>query len=353
MRSNLFDRFHRLALGENENFLTEGLAVVLESLIDNSPEAAASFLRKLTFGAIGAGDVKVLDVDVQTQLHTSYGKPDIVLSTAESVVVIEVKVGADTGYEQLDRYRKFLEDTIKPETRLLILSPSKMSDENKADYAIRWIQVGDWIRQLKAFDLDGLSEFFIDQYTEFLLDQGLMFRTPKSKVSEFLKYYIETNPNDNIFDTGAIRSLERLEGVPELIPLRRLLISMRMAVENVMPSSSVKVGAGKNSARGGGWIGLNIDSLDHFFVVYLNQADIVTYEAYDISVDPSRFDGYQGAIVERDGGKYYWMRELDLTSREIDFYDLDAGAQIEVLEDFLRGSLETASDLSPDWEWTP
>jgi hypothetical protein len=57
-RYNLLVRLHKWAWRQDENFLTESLAFVLEHLLENEPEAGVRIVALMTGGSYSSGQRK-------------------------------------------------------------------------------------------------------------------------------------------------------------------------------------------------------------------------------------------------------------------------------------------------------
>ncbi len=67
-QSNLFVRLHKWAVRQDENFLTETFAYLLEYLIENEPEAACELVARLTGGIITLPPQQVRGLEIRTQI---------------------------------------------------------------------------------------------------------------------------------------------------------------------------------------------------------------------------------------------------------------------------------------------
>jgi hypothetical protein len=139
----------------------------------------------------------------------------------------------------------------------------------------------------------------------------------------------------SIFYQGMIRSLRPLEDQIELKPLKDLLELMETALRNTFPEANIKVGSGITSWKGSGWIGLNVNNMDYFFVVYLQEADILVFETFNIEIDPVKLADQPGRIFE-SYGKKRWENTLDCGAADLDFFGKSAHEQLTMLEQFLE-----------------
>src|ERR1700722_10885602 len=89
---NLFLRLHKWATRQDENFVTESLAVVLEQLLILAPEAGVYLVGRLTGGFIEVGPDDSSSVEIGTQVDVRKGRPDLEICVPHRLTWIEVKV---------------------------------------------------------------------------------------------------------------------------------------------------------------------------------------------------------------------------------------------------------------------
>lgn len=110
INNNLLVLLYRLAYRQQENFATESFAHLLQQLIDREPLAAARVLDWLTdhelyFSRRSSGGL----LSVRTQDYTyENGIPDIRIESDDVDVIVEVKLGGDLTFEQVEAYSKEL-----------------------------------------------------------------------------------------------------------------------------------------------------------------------------------------------------------------------------------------------------
>src|SRR5213082_1993494 len=90
-RNNLLLLLHKWARRQDENFLTEAFAHLLQHLLDEEPEAAVGFLESLTGGFLRVKAAEARHVALRTQIILSEGRPDLEIRTIEQLVYVEVK----------------------------------------------------------------------------------------------------------------------------------------------------------------------------------------------------------------------------------------------------------------------
>jgi len=77
--NNLFLRLHKWASRQDENFLTEALAVVLEQLLVLAPVIGVGLVRRLTGGFIDLPAEQASAIEIRTQVDAATGRPDLVI----------------------------------------------------------------------------------------------------------------------------------------------------------------------------------------------------------------------------------------------------------------------------------
>ena len=90
IEDNFFFNLHRLATSQDENFITESLAFLLRYMITNELEAGKSLLSSITCNRLNVSLHELVTVDVKTQVSTEEGKPDVVISTDDHLIFLEV-----------------------------------------------------------------------------------------------------------------------------------------------------------------------------------------------------------------------------------------------------------------------
>src|SRR3989442_2668705 len=90
-RNNLLLVLHKWAHRQDENFLTEAFAHLLQHLLDEEPEAAVGFLESVTGGYLRVQPAHARQVALRTQIVLSEGRPDLEIRTVEHLIYLEIK----------------------------------------------------------------------------------------------------------------------------------------------------------------------------------------------------------------------------------------------------------------------
>jgi hypothetical protein len=309
-QSNLFVRLHKWASRQDENFLTESFAFMLQYLIEEEPQAAAGLLQALTGGFLSLEPVEARAVTVRTQIVTGEGTPDLSLRLMDRLAFIEVKSESAASATQLDKYRKLLHDSGIARTRLLLLTRHVVDllPEDLADvFCIRWYQVADWLEaERRRYTFKAVSAFLVEQFLGLLGTKGMTM----GQVTWEL--------------TGGIRALRNF---------------MNMLVE-AAHVAGVKVQAKAYTSE----TGVFLDGHNYWLGINYDYPDRLLFQTWNRPVRP---DAAQvlgvGDVHEWNNKKGHgWGRELDLTAEDVHFYARPRASQMQVLETFIRESMTMA-----------
>src|SRR5947209_6394532 len=119
---NLFLRLHKWASRQDENFLTESLAVVLEQLLVLAPAVGTRLVARLTGGFLEMPPEDAGAIQIRTQVEAGPGRPDLEISIPHRLAWIEVKAEAVLSVGQLEGYRVLLAKHRVEQTRLILLT---------------------------------------------------------------------------------------------------------------------------------------------------------------------------------------------------------------------------------------
>src|SRR5580700_5178604 len=100
--NNLFLRLHKWAARQDENFLTESLAVVLEQLLVLAPAVGTRLVSRLTGGFIDLTESDASTIAIRTQVEAVHGRPDLEIRATHHLAWIEVKAEAELRAGQLE-----------------------------------------------------------------------------------------------------------------------------------------------------------------------------------------------------------------------------------------------------------
>src|SRR5947208_2628268 len=139
--NNVFLRLHKWAWRQDENFLTESLAVVLEQLLVLAPAVGTRLVARLTGGFIELPPDDASAIEIRTQVGAGEGRPDLEIRTPLRLVWIEVKVESELRTGQLEGYRVLLRECGIEQTRLILLTRYPVvfqAEDARPDGEVRW-----------------------------------------------------------------------------------------------------------------------------------------------------------------------------------------------------------------------
>jgi hypothetical protein len=173
--NNLLLALHTYAIQQDENFTTEAFVHLLRHLQIHEPQVACALFDFLTEGQLRfeLGDCSTLQI--KTQWSFSGGTPDILIKGPNHFVIIEVKVEAQPGDTQLDRYRERLRIQDEKYRCLTLLSryPVDASEEEKVNVCVRWHGIARLLGQNSSKVSDPVSVMLLRQFLEFLKERGM------------------------------------------------------------------------------------------------------------------------------------------------------------------------------------
>jgi hypothetical protein len=147
-----------------EDFVTEGLCWTLT----NSREASMAFLGAALPGYQGVG-AWTWTTQVNFNGSGDPSRPDLIGTSDDALVVIEVKVDAPVSEEQLLRHRRNAAQHANGRAVHLLLIARQVERSHPADRAIEWRIVQAALRQRGST----CNNAVVDQFVEFLGMEGL------------------------------------------------------------------------------------------------------------------------------------------------------------------------------------
>jgi hypothetical protein len=315
---NVFSRLHKWALRQDENFLTESLAILLEMLLERAPAVGVRLVAALTvrFVCVSEGDARA--IEIRTQVSTAEGRPDLEIRMPDRLVVLEVKCESSLQRGQLEGYREYLRSSDFPRTYLVLLSKNPVvipDDAEHPDQVIRWYEVADAMEQeLMGPDLsDPVCRFLCEQFHHFLKERNMALAQVGWQLSDGAR------------------------------ALRSFLVMLQEAAKycQVPARKSMSVDAvGFVLADGKYWLGLHLEEPQKLWF------------GTRCRIDPAAAQELvEGTVenVEWVPGGCRWWRAGELESEEAHFYNRSKVGQIQWLENFLSECLDMAHRIeTPD-----
>jgi hypothetical protein len=315
---NLFTRLHKWAARQDENFLTESLAIVLEQLLILAPEAGVRLVSRLTGGFIEVHPNRASAIEIRTQVEAGLGRPDLEIRTPERLVWIEVKAESQLRTGQLEGYRVLLRKCGVEPTRLVLLTRYPevfQAGETRPDMEIRWFEFADWLeRELAVVETAAeVAGFLARQFLDFLREKNM-----------------------NLVQVGKYMP----EGIRALTNMLTMLFEAAIACK-----VSVK--------RSAGWdyIGVSLDGKKYWIGLGYDDPEKLWFRT-SCRIDPEGAARLgEGELTEENWvpGRYRWSRDAELASESIHFFERSKVSQMQWLESFLRECLEMARSIeTPD-----
>lgn len=314
---NLFLRLHKWAWRQDENFLTEAFAFILEYLLEHETEAAVRLLDNATNGFFRLRREEAVLMDVRTQAPHVEGRPDLELRTARQLAFVEVKSEFEVDQDELGRYRTILEQSSLPQTTLILLTryPANLNPKREVpDVSIRWYQVAEWIEQERnRYAFQAVSDFLVKQFLSFLTERRMIM----GQVTWEL--------------TGGVRSL---------LALRVMLYEAANAC-----GFHPLIGAWQD------FMGVRLNGWSYRVGIYYDKPEVLRFETWDRKVNKEAAEQFGIGKVYPWKSKpgFGWYREIVLEAEEAHFFARSKANQLQFLETYLEECLELVKRIEiPD-----
>lgn len=314
---NLFARLHKWAARQDENFLTESLAVVLEQLLILAPGTGTRIISRLTGDFIDVPPADAGSIEIRTQVETGHGRPDLEISAPHRFVWIEVKAESELRTGQLAGYRVLLGASGDEQKRLILLTrypEAYSSDDARPDLEIRWFELTDCLEtELAALDAAGkVASFLARQFLDFLRTRGMTL----TQVGKYMP-----------------------EGLRALGNLHNMLFEAAAACK-----VSARMWAGRE------YSGISLDGKYWIGVSFADPEKLSFGTRCRIDPEKAAALGL-GELAEESWvpGRYRWWRGVQLDSEDVYFFSRTKVSQMQWLEGFLRDCLVKARSIeTPD-----
>ncbi|HKP54946.1 MAG TPA: PD-(D/E)XK nuclease family protein [Chloroflexia bacterium] len=310
-RNNLFLRLQKWAWGQEENFVTELFAYLLQHLLQFDGSAASIMLANLTGGAVPAADWDATSTKVSTQVTVGGKRPDIEISAPGLLVYVEVKVESTLGVEQLLNYRKILQTSGVARTYLVLLTryEEQAPESQQPDSAVLWYQVAQWLENAMRAELvkQPSSVFLVEQFLGFL--------------------------------RGRRMTMERIGS--EMAAGARSLTSLYSMLHKALTSAGLDLGKSLEY----NWWGCKIGTGQYYVGVYLHEAFLLRFRTLNDRIDRAKAEALGRGRLWTEGGRLRWEHVIDLSAEEAGFFSMSTDEQMRFVEDFVKESLRMARDI--------
>ncbi len=269
---------------KEENFHTEAFVHLLRHLLASEPVAAINLLKAVTDKVLNVPLAEVKSVNINTQVTTTTGKPDIEIKTADTLVFVEVKVESRVDDSQLKKYREALNESGFKNTHLILLTKYPFipqTDEKKPDFVfVRWFQIAECLEQ--DLQQGTISQpviiYLAEQFLNFLQKRGMT---------------LEPVNRELILGVQSLRNL--LDMVQKALKLLQVKPKLDSGKDDYGYISGYKF----NFGSGEYWVGIEYDRPDILLFVTFHEIDKEAYENLAIG------------DVDKDEGQ--WIHQLDLS----------------------------------------
>jgi hypothetical protein len=308
---NLFRRLHKWAHRQDENFLTESLSLVVESLLALAPAVGTRLVSKLTGGFIDVAPEDASTIEIQTQVEAVAGRPDLEIRVPNQLAWVEVKAESELRTGQLEGYRVLLNQMGVARTHLGLLTryPELFEpDEELPDSQRRWFEVADWFEEElpAAESTSEVAGFVVRQFLGFLEARSMTL----AQVGKFMP-----------------------DGLRAVSNLMNMLLEAAEACKIPVKKSAGWNYLGVSLDGGKYWVGLQFTNPDRLWFETYSRIDRTAAGSLGLGEVYENKDAYGG---------YSWCRGVELDSEEVHFYAKSKVRQMEWLEDFLRTCREKA-----------
>jgi hypothetical protein len=335
--NNLLINFINRATSHEENLTTEAFVHLLRHLKQHEPTIVQDLLKNV-FDLLRekkeknkqeidlSKPLEVKDLEFKTQAGYTQDEtrrqPDISIVAPNYLILVEVKVSAPLGFEQLASYRGVLEEGLKKEKEkgrsktgiLILLSclPSTKRDSERADVAIFWCQIAKWLEDElnSGITIDATSKYLIEQFIHFLvfvcpelLPCPPPPLPPPGSVHDELRIMLQRNYDE-------LRDLKELDDFPRLHTL------LAMMDEIIKATGSQSQPVLTHGSFDGKYIGYDIQNCQYCFYIYYSEKECkLRFMTWSCKIDVKQAKGKFGQVVE-DARPLRWQAELNIDGQD-------------------------------------
>lgn len=346
--TNLLTNLSKWATLNFENFTTDAFVGLLRYLQKHEPQIAGRLLQKMTGGketGVNLVESGVEQLTFKTREFHNGAIPDIEIAAPGYLILVEVKVSAPLGRDQLKSYRQILEGSGLPKsnTKLVLLSRTRSIDPESllADAKIRWAQVAEW---LKEESVHATSKYVIGQFVEFLSEKGLIIK-PVEETTIFKEFerFQKTFSLQLSKSNGEIVDTEALSDYPRLASLLSMM-------DEIIAAQSKRT-LTKRTLDGIKHIGYEIqDSRYCFYIAFHGKECKLVFTTWNCKIDVEKCRNRSGQVV-KNAGPVRWQNELNLNRLGDQFFSVTGTAerqiqtQIQIIGEFYRNSNQFAEQI--------
>lgn len=176
MKLGLFTDLWKWSKGQDENFMTDSLRVVLSAILHESPETLSAILSK-ALGDLSPSLAELSDASVVTQTRRVLGITDLELFSPDYHLILEAKVDAAVDAEQLARYRRELNLESPAKRKVLVLltaEPAGKAVPEGVDAWINWRSIGAALESMLSGEQGSVaSDMLVREFLDLLRTRGM------------------------------------------------------------------------------------------------------------------------------------------------------------------------------------
>jgi hypothetical protein len=295
---NIFSTLAKYNSARDENYLTEALVFVINSLLLRERNAGIEILTRLCANGDDFSFYANEYISVTTQETTEQGRPDIKVLSPDKLIYIEVKHDSPLGSRQLERYNKALEDsnaTVKHVNLLTRFAVDFSKEQEKPYKHVQWWEIYNWLYDAGRQIQDPISTYLIDSFKSFLEDKQMSLQ----KVG-----------------------WEYTNGMVALINLTNMI---QVAIE----AASLRV-----HQKSGAWDakGYYINNNKLWCGVAFDNPEVITFEIYD--KEKYNRNAIKDCIykIEEDRNCIWFIFNLE----DVYFFSLDKDRQLQEITNFIK-----------------
>jgi hypothetical protein len=177
---NIFSALAKYNSAIDENYLTESFIFVVNSLLSETQTSdrgiGCEFLTwicaKNNEFNFASNDI----ISVSTQERTGQGTPDIMVTSPNKLIYIEVKHDSPLGDEQISRYKKALDESQASIKKVVLLTrfPIDFKDKKEEPYKhVHWYEVYNWFSVNIRYIKDPVNTYLTKSFNAFLEEKKM------------------------------------------------------------------------------------------------------------------------------------------------------------------------------------
>ena len=304
---DIFSALAKYNSAADEDYLTEAFVFVVRFLLMRERSIGLNILNNLCVENNEFSFGEDEKISVTTQETTEQGTPDIKIASPDKLIYVEVKHDSPLGYDQISRYKKALESSVKPIKHVVLLTRFAVDFEGEEERPykhVRWFEVYNWLANIGPKAKDPISIYLIESFKSFLEAKQMTIQRI---------------------------GWEYINGVPAF---NNLIDMLEVAIKG----ASLRV-----HQRSAGWDrkGFYVEGTEFLCSVSYNNPLVIAFHM----VDKTKFNKelVKSPTYEvREGRQRMWFR---LPLEKVHFFSLDKDEQLGELMKFVRTAYAEAQQM--------